>query len=185
MTSTLNSPNNDSINIRAKYHNKSENKHVFTFPSKEEVQQELLNTVLTDDMSMYKNKIYIDERYHSYAPEFVCSNLHLMGDWSYQQYEYDGQPVIRYIDNKSGQYFEITLQDHTERIKLMNEVSFYGKLQEMVKDYTVDRLVYYREQTTETTNAVKNVIKATGLIVGTALLVPIFKFFSTKRLKTK
>ena len=74
------------------------------------------------DLSKFSNKLYIDPIFAEEMPRAVVAYAVLNGDWLIDE-EIDeyGTPIVKFTDNKSGQYFKLGFPDQINKLRLLNE----------------------------------------------------------------
>ena len=93
--------------------------------------KQMIHAILTTckstgvDLSEFDGKLYEDEIFSQEMPRAASTYSILQGEWLIAE-EYDEfteMPIIKFTDNKSGQYFKIAFPDHINKIKFLNEMS--------------------------------------------------------------
>lgn len=89
------------------------------------MREALLSTYTSTDtnLSKFKNKLYEDPIYSQELPIANSIFTILHGDWLLDEEVDDyGSPIIKFTDNKSGQYIKIGFPDQMNKLRFLNEV---------------------------------------------------------------
>lgn len=162
---------NKTIELRKKLNS---NKIYFRniMPTKQ-VSKARLSTYASEDVNLkeFNNKLY-DDPYFGQEMS-IASTVYsvLTGDWLIDEEidEFTQNPVIKLIDNKSGQSIRIAFPDHTNKLRFLNEMNTSQEIKQensgMRIDNIVNQNVLYPKKKFLTKIGIASVLAGIGLLV--------------------
>lgn len=92
-------------------------------PSKRDVQMAMATYKSDVSISEFKNKLYVDPIYSKELPVAVSTYCFMNGDWLVDEDLDDlGMPILKFTDNKSGQYIKICFINQANKLKFLSEM---------------------------------------------------------------
>jgi len=103
------------------------------------------------DLSEFKNKLYVDPIFGEDTSYSVVSFSSLNGDWLIDEETDDyGSIIIKFTDNKSGNYIKIAFPDQINKLKFLNEMHTYKPIKQEnpgmnISDIVNNNVLYKKE----------------------------------------
>jgi len=153
---------------------------------RKDVQKELEN-YKSDyiDLHEFDKKLYVDPIYSEELPVSNVLYANISGDWIVDTNtdEY-GREILKFIDDKSGQYIEIAFPDAVNRMKFANEVYTKLPVKQEHSGASVSDLIN-RNALYEEKKSVSDFTKMATITAGVAVASILSAIWIKKKMKSK